>query len=160
MRCLDETTGKEGCIWQFLRCSGWESAPGRRTGNRSWSFCSAGAYWISIRKMCIRDSEEVMRHLAESKALILQTLCYEGQPMVILESYAAGTPVLASDLGNAGNMVIPEVTGFRFAPGDPAAIRETVKKMEQDVYKRQFMNGLIYQYNRREKAEVEVNGEI
>ena len=84
-----------------------------------------------VKLMGQLSHEEVMRHLAESKALILPTLCYEGQPMVILESYAAGTPVLASDLGNAGNMVIPEVTGFRFAPGDPAAIREAVKKMEQ-----------------------------
>lgn len=76
-------------------------------------------------------NEEVMHLLAESQALILPTQWYEGQPMVILESYAVGTPVLVSDLGNAGDMIIPGKTGLRFTPGDPASLRESVKKMEQ-----------------------------
>lgn len=75
--------------------------------------------------------DEVLRLLAESKALIMPTLWYEGQPMVILESYAVGTPVLASDLGNAGNMVLPGVTGFRFAPGSPEGLRKAVKQLEE-----------------------------
>ena len=51
--------------------------------------------------------------------------------MTILESYAVGTPVLASDLGNAGGMVLPGVTGFRFAPGSPEDLRKAVKKLEE-----------------------------
>ena len=51
--------------------------------------------------------------------------------MVILESYAAGTPVIASDIGNAGNMVIPGVTGLRFSCGDAKALKEAVIQMEE-----------------------------
>ena len=51
--------------------------------------------------------------------------------MSILESYAVGTPVLASDLGNAGAMVLPGVTGFRFPPGSPEGLREAVEQVEQ-----------------------------
>ena len=54
--------------------------------------------------------------------------------MVILESYAVGTPVLASDLGNAGNMVLPGVTGFCFAPGSPEGLRKAVKQLEQAAH--------------------------
>lgn len=75
--------------------------------------------------------EEVMRLAAESKALLMPTLWYEGQGLVLLESYAVGTPVLASDLGNPGDIVIPEVTGFRFAPGDEESLREAVKKLDK-----------------------------
>ena len=51
--------------------------------------------------------------------------------MVILESYAVGTPVLASNIGNTGNMVIPGVTGIRFIPGDPEDLKRAVRELEK-----------------------------
>ncbi|OUQ22996.1 hypothetical protein B5E77_16145 [Lachnoclostridium sp. An131] len=75
--------------------------------------------------------DEVMRLAAESRALIMPTMCYEGQGLVLLESYAVGTPVLASALGNVGNIVIPNVTGLRFAAGDAEALKEAVRKFEE-----------------------------
>lgn len=75
--------------------------------------------------------EKVLKLLAQSKALVLPTLWYEGQPMVILESYAVGTPVLASNIGNTGNMVIPGVTGIRFIPGDPEDLKRAVRELEK-----------------------------
>ena len=58
-------------------------------------------------------------------------MCYEGQPTVIMESYAVGTPVITTDIGNAGNMVKHGVTGFKFACGDVTALREAVQQMEK-----------------------------
>lgn len=75
--------------------------------------------------------EEVLRLLKESRALVLPTMCYEGQPMTILESYAAGTPVIASDIGNAGNMVEPGITGIRFSCGDAEALQKAVICMDK-----------------------------
>lgn len=75
--------------------------------------------------------EKVLKLLAQSKALVLPTLWYEGQPMVILESYAVGTPVLASDIGNTGSMLIPGVTGIRFIPGDPEDLKRAVRELEK-----------------------------
>lgn len=77
------------------------------------------------------EREKVLKLLAESKGLIVPSICYEGQPMVILESYAAGTPVIASDLGNAGNMVEPGRTGVKFACGDAESLREAVMELEE-----------------------------
>ncbi len=88
-------------------------------------------YLTGVEMLGMRPHEEVLRLMAESRALILPTLCYEGQPMVILESYAAGTPVVASDIGNAGDMVEPGVTGVRFTCKDAASLREAVAQMEE-----------------------------
>lgn len=78
--------------------------------------------------------DDVFRMLRESAALILPTMCYEGMPMVILESYAAGTPVIVSDLGNAGNMVECEVTGLKFKPGNSQDLCRCVGRMS-DIQK-------------------------
>lgn len=75
--------------------------------------------------------EEVMRLAAESRALLMPALWYEGQGLVLLESYAVGTPVLASALGNPGDIIIPGVTGFRFAPGNGESLKEAVEKLEK-----------------------------
>lgn len=74
--------------------------------------------------------EEVLNIIGESKALVMPTLWYEGQGLVLLESYAVGTPVLASDLGNPGNITISGVTGYHFTPGDVSSFKEAIKKLE------------------------------
>ena len=52
--------------------------------------------------------------ISESKALILPTQWYEGFPMVIAESYSEGTPVIGSDIGNTGSLILNELTGMKF----------------------------------------------
>lgn len=108
-------------------------------------------HMTGVRLLGRRSHEEVVRFMAESRALILPSMCYEGQPMVIIESYAVNTPVIASDIGNAGNMVIPGVTGFRFACGDETALREAVMRMDREkewnveqIYRSQYMPGKNY----------------
>lgn len=84
---------------------------------------------VTFMGQCPR--EKVLQLLAESKALVIPSLCYEGQPMVILESYAMGTPVIASDLGNVGSMVQEGITGLTFACGDAKALAGAVNQMEK-----------------------------
>ena len=50
--------------------------------------------------------------------------------MVILESYAVGTPVLASDLGNVGDMVLPGATGLCFATGNARELKQALERFE------------------------------
>ena len=67
--------------------------------------------------------------LAESRAALAPSLCYESFALVPAEAHAMGTPVLASDLGNVGAMVRPGVDGLRFTPGDPAALAAAVRAL-------------------------------
>lgn len=57
---------------------------------------------------------EVLKIIANSKALILPTQWYEGFPMSIVEAFSIGTPVICSDIGNAGSVVNEGVTGNKF----------------------------------------------
>lgn len=49
--------------------------------------------------------EKVIELLRESKALFFPSVCYEGQPMGIIESFALGTPVIGNPVyGSCGNV--------------------------------------------------------
>jgi glycosyltransferase involved in cell wall biosynthesis len=60
--------------------------------------------------------------LAGLDALIMPTLWYEGSPAIIREAFAAGLPIIGSDLGATGSMVRHGVDGLLFAAGDAAAL--------------------------------------
>lgn len=57
---------------------------------------------------------EVRKLIANGKALILPTQWYEGFPMSIVEAFSVGTPVICSNLGNAGSLVKVGTTGCKF----------------------------------------------
>ncbi len=71
--------------------------------------------------------EKVLEILRESKALIMPTQWYEGQPMVILESYSVGTPVIGSSLGNVKDMIVEGVTGCTFTHNEPEELRHIIE---------------------------------
>lgn len=66
-------------------------------------------------------SEEVTQHVRQARALLLPSICYEGQPRSVLEALAAGVPVLGSAMGGIVDLVDDGVTGFLLRPGDPEA---------------------------------------
>ena len=72
---------------------------------------------------------EVRKMIGESKALILPTQVYEGFPMTIAESYACGTPVIGSDLGNTGSLIENGINGFKFAPDSPSELADAVNRI-------------------------------
>jgi glycosyltransferase involved in cell wall biosynthesis len=74
-----------------------------------------------------RPVEEVYRLMGAARCLIFPSLWVEGMPMTILESFARGTPVIASDLGSMASMIEHGRTGFRFRPGDPGSLAERLE---------------------------------
>jgi len=54
----------------------------------------------------------------QSDCTIIPSLCYENSPTVIYESFAAGVPVIASDIGGIPELVKDQINGFTFEPGD------------------------------------------
>jgi len=69
---------------------------------------------INVELRGVVSNTDVRKMIAKSKALVLPTQWYEGFPMSIVEAYSVGTPVICSDLGNAGNIVVNGVTGWKF----------------------------------------------
>lgn len=75
--------------------------------------------------------EKVMDEMAKVKAVIMPTLWYEGFPMNIAESFALRTPVIGSDIGNVGDLIVDGVNGWKFPVGDYKALAEKIVSLEQ-----------------------------
>lgn len=90
----------------------------------------------SVEMMGFVPNERVREMVANSKALILPTQCYEGFPMTIAEAFAVGTPVIASDLGNAGSLVEEGVTGLKFTADSSKELMEAALRLDTyaDMY--------------------------
>ena len=57
--------------------------------------------------------------MAESRAVVAASLCYESFALVPAEAHALGVPVLASDLGNVGEAVTEGFNGLHLPPATP-----------------------------------------
>lgn len=66
--------------------------------------------------------EAVPRVLRELDLLVVPSVWFENQPLVILEALACGTPLLVSDLGGMVELVEEGRSGWRFPTGDAAAL--------------------------------------
>lgn len=64
-----------------------------------------------------------------ARAQIIPSEWYEGFPMVILEAFACGTPVLASSIGSLDELIDEGVTGYKFSPGDVPGLVDCVRKI-------------------------------
>ena len=60
--------------------------------------------------------------------MIHPTKWYEGFPMTIAEAYTLGTPIIASDIGNVGDLVIDGVTGVKFKSNSVVALANAVER--------------------------------
>lgn len=74
------------------------------------------------------DNDKVIKIIAESRALILPTQCYEGFPMTLVESFSVGTPVVCPDLGNAGNIVSDGINGFKYMNNSNYSFNIAIRK--------------------------------
>lgn len=77
-------------------------------------------------------AQAVQDRLCKAALLIVPSLWYEGMPMVILEAFAQGVPVLAADIGALKEMVTPGVNGALFAPGKPEQLVQAVQTLTHE----------------------------
>jgi glycosyltransferase involved in cell wall biosynthesis len=78
------------------------------------------------------DGSAVPGLLQRARTLLLPSNWYEGQPRVVLEAYAAGVPVLASDVGGLPELVEDGRSGFLLPPTDSEAWTAAMQKLLSD----------------------------
>lgn len=71
-------------------------------------------------------------HLQRARLLVFPSITYESFGMGIIEAYACGVPVVASDHGAMRELVQHEHTGLRFRPADPEDLARTVHALWSD----------------------------
>jgi glycosyltransferase involved in cell wall biosynthesis len=75
----------------------------------------------------------VGRALAETDLLAVPSLWYENSPVVIQEAFAAGIPIVASNLGALAEKVIHGKNGVLVPPGDIDAWTEALKHLTNET---------------------------
>ncbi len=76
--------------------------------------------------------EELRRLIAQARFSVYPSEWYENCPFSVMESQMYGTPVLASDLGGAPELVQPGRTGDLFRGGDAQELTEHIKELWED----------------------------
>ena len=77
------------------------------------------------------DHEEILRRIAQSDALALAS-DYEGQPHVVIEALAVGTPVIAPPVGGVPEMVSHEDSGLLLADASVEAISRALARLRDE----------------------------
>lgn len=95
---------------------------------------------VNIELRGFVPNTEARKLIANSKALILPTQWYEGFPMSIVEAFSVGTPVVCSDLGNAGSIVEEGITGIKFESNSVDKMKQAVQRLQTypKIYKTTF----------------------
>lgn len=84
---------------------------------------------VNLEFMGMRRIDEVLSIVGGALLQVVPSECYEGFPMVILEAYACGTPVVASCIGSLAEIVLDEETGFHFEAGNHFELAEKIKTL-------------------------------
>jgi len=77
----------------------------------------------------MKHGEELRQLIQGSRSLVLPSLCYENQPFSITEAFAAGKPVIASDLGGMSELVGDNQHGILVPPGNIEALANAMNWM-------------------------------
>jgi glycosyltransferase involved in cell wall biosynthesis len=79
-----------------------------------------------------QSRDDVLALLKEASVLVVPSLWSEGMPQIIVESLAAGTPVVASRRGAMSEMICHGESGLHFEPGDAQALAGAVTRAMTD----------------------------
>ncbi len=94
------------------------------------------------------DKARVTDAMASALAVVVPSEWYENCPMTVLEAFAVGTPVVASNLGGMPELVDDGVTGLLYQAGDEQALSKALRSLVSDP----VAAGRLGQ-NARKKAE-------
>lgn len=77
--------------------------------------------------------DAIINLLKQAKFLLFPSIWYEGMPRTIIEAFACGTAVLASDLGGMREMIRHDFNGRLIAPGQAPAWAAEIDRISHDT---------------------------
>jgi glycosyltransferase involved in cell wall biosynthesis len=78
------------------------------------------------------DHDQVVALLRQYHLLAVPSRSLETGPLVVLESFAAGTPVIGSSLGGVAEWVRHQVNGLVLDPDDVSAWADALRRCAED----------------------------
>ncbi len=101
------------------------------------------------------DKHDLMPLVRDAMFVVVPSVCYENFPYNILESFAFGKPVVASDIGGIPEMVEDGRTGFLFQPHDADGLAAAMTRLAADGALRETLGR-----NARSRVDAEFNADI
>jgi glycosyltransferase involved in cell wall biosynthesis len=98
------------------------------------------------------NSSEVVKILKNYDALVVPSRWMETGPLVVLEAFAAGIPVIGSNIGGIRELVTDGLNGLLVDSGSPSAWSESILKFN-DIKNKQVPFQVKYIKNRLSVAE-------
>jgi glycosyltransferase involved in cell wall biosynthesis len=89
--------------------------------------CGAGVEWLGQV-----SGEQAATLLSRARAALFASRWYEGAPRGILEAYAAGVPVIASQIGGLSELVEDNVSGLLVNHDDTGAWSHALDRLSDD----------------------------
>ncbi len=86
----------------------------------------------NVRYLGAKTREEIAELLSDARALVLPSVCYENQPMVILEAFAAGVPAIGSRLGGIPELVEDQQRGLLVEAGSAVDLARAIKELHRE----------------------------
>lgn len=83
----------------------------------------------AIRRLGPLPHDRMPMALADVDVLVVPSIWIENAPFIIREAFAAGAPVVASNLGGMAEMVRHGVDGLLFAPGDSLCLAAQLRRL-------------------------------
>lgn len=85
----------------------------------------------NIQYVGSKNKEQVLNLMMTAKTLVVPSLCYEGFPMVILEAFSLGLPVIVARLGAMKDIVEDKVNGFHIDTFDIKDFERRIMEVEE-----------------------------
>jgi glycosyltransferase involved in cell wall biosynthesis len=99
----------------------------------------------SIEYLGVRPLLEVLDLMRNAEFLVFPSEWYETMGRTIMEAFAVGTPVVATNIGPPATMVVPGETGFHFTPGSVAELRQRMEWCSQNLDQLRAMRSNVRQ---------------
>jgi glycosyltransferase involved in cell wall biosynthesis len=77
-------------------------------------------------------NEQMTTELGKIDVLVVPSTWYENAPLVVYSAFAAGIPVVASNLGGMAEVVRHGENGLLFEPGDPEDLARQLSRLIED----------------------------
>ncbi|RMH48625.1 MAG: glycosyltransferase [Gammaproteobacteria bacterium] len=75
------------------------------------------------------SGDEVLNLMGDATFLVFPSVWYEGLPRTIVESFARGTPIIASNLGAMSSLITHAQNGLLFTPGKAQELAQQVQML-------------------------------
>lgn len=85
-------------------------------------------YTLEKKVTLLGSRDDVKNFMKAADAFVLSS-AWEGMPNVLLEALASGTPVVATNVGGASEIVVQEKNGYLVPPKSAVKLQEAMQKM-------------------------------